>query len=84
MLFSDRRQNANSSQTRLLKGITEPQDLKQVIEAPRRITDHSESLINLCFTNAQHKVIECDVVNPGLIDHSLIYCLEERSLPNPT
>ena len=67
----------------MLKGITEPQDLKQVIEAPRRITDHSESLIDVCFTNAQHKVIECDVVDSGLSDHSLIYCLAQRSLPTP-
>ena len=49
--FPDRRRNANSSQKRSVKGITEPHDLKQVTESPTRITDHSESLIDLCFTN---------------------------------
>ena len=72
--FSVGRRNANSSQKRLLKGITELHDLKQVIESPTRVTEHSESLIDLCFTNAQRKITESDVIDPGLSDHSLVYC----------
>lgn len=68
------RRNANSSQKRLLKGITELHDLKQVIESPTRVTEHSESFIDLCFTNTQRKITESDVIDPGLSDHSLVYC----------
>ena len=39
--FSVGRRNANSSQKWLLKGITELHDLKQVIESPTRVTEHS-------------------------------------------
>ena len=56
--FSVVRRNANSCQKRLLKGITELHDLKQVIEYPTRATEHSDSLIDLCFTNAQQKITE--------------------------
>ena len=73
--FSVGRRNANSSQKRMLKGITELHDLKQVIESPTRVTEHSDSLIDLCFTNAHQKITESDVVDPGLSDHSLVYCV---------
>ena len=73
--FSAGRRNANSSQKRMLKGITELHDLKQVIESPTRVTEHSDSLIDLCFTNAHQKITESDVVDPGLSDHSLVYCV---------
>ena len=73
--FSVGRRNANSSQKRMLKGITELHDLKRVIESPTRVTEHSDSLIDLCFTNAHQKITESDVVDPGLSDHSLVYCV---------
>ena len=72
--FSVGRRNANMSQKRLLKEITELHDLKQVIESPTFATEHSEFLIDLCFTNAQQKITESDVIDPGLSDHSLVYC----------
>ncbi|RMX39493.1 hypothetical protein pdam_00015407 [Pocillopora damicornis] len=70
--FSVGRRNANSSQKRLLKEITELHDLKQVIESPTFVTEHSEFLIDLCFTK---KITESDVIDPGLSDHSLVYCV---------
>ena len=73
--FSVGRRNANSSQKRLLKEITELHDLKQVIESPTFVTEHSEFLMDLCFTNAQQKITESDVIDPGLSDHSLVYCV---------
>ena len=73
--FSIRRRNANLAHKRLLKGIAELHDLKQVIESSTRVTEHSESLIDLCFTNAQQKITESAVLDPGLSDHSLIYCV---------
>ena len=59
----------------MLRGITELHDLKQVIESPTRVTEHSDSLIDLCFTNAHQKITDSDVVDPGLSDHSLVYCV---------
>ena len=73
--FLDRRRNENSFQKRLLKRITELHHLKQVIESPTRVTELSKSLIDLCFTNVQHKVIESFFIDPGLSDHSLVYCV---------
>ena len=70
--FSFGRRNANSSQKRLLKEITEFHDLKQVIESLTFVTEHSEFLIDLCFTK---KITESDVIDPGLSDHSLVYCV---------
>ena len=79
MIFLVGRRNANSSQKQMLKGITELHDFKQVIASPTRFTEHSDYLIDLCFTNAQQKVIESDVVDPGLSDHSLVYCVMKSS-----
>ena len=73
--FSVGRRNANSSQKRLLKEITELHDLKQVIESPTFVTEHSEFLMDLCFTNAQQKITESNVIDPGLSDDSLVYCV---------
>ena len=67
------RRNANSSRKQMPKGITELHDLKQVIASPTRFTEHPDSLIDLCFTNAQQKITESDIVDPGLSDHSLVY-----------
>ena len=69
------RRNASSPQKRLLKGITELHDRNQVIESPTRVMEHSECPIDLCFTNAQQTITESNVIDHGLSDHSLVYCV---------
>ena len=41
--------------------------------------EHSESLIDLYLTNAQQKITESDVIDPGLSNHSLVYCVMKSS-----
>ena len=64
-----------------LQGITGVLDLKQVITEPTRVTEHSESLIDLVFTNTHHKVTETGVFDLGLSDHSLVYCVLKSGRP---
>ena len=83
--FSVGRRNANSSQKRLLKEITELHDLKQVIESPTFVTEHSEFLMDLCFTNAQQKNYRVRRYR-SWIERSFFGLLrnEERSLSSST
>ncbi|PFX34756.1 hypothetical protein AWC38_SpisGene396 [Stylophora pistillata] len=73
--------NANVSLKRSLRGITEAFDLKQLITEPTRVTEHSETLIDLVFINANHKVVEHGVFDLGLSDHSLVYCVLKSGRP---
>jgi hypothetical protein len=55
-------------------------DLKQIIKSPTRITEDSESLIDLVFTNVKEKIAEVGLFDPGLSDHSLVYCILKSGL----
>ena len=70
--FSVQQKNANFPLKRSLRGITEAFDLKQLIMEPTRVTEYSETLIYLVFTNSHHKVVESGVFDLGLSDHSLV------------
>jgi hypothetical protein len=78
--FTRNRRNANSSLKRKLLGIMELYDLKQKIDSPTRVTEHSSMLIDLIFTNVQQKIVEFGVTDPGLSDHSLVYCVFKSGL----
>lgn len=67
--------NANLSLKRKLQGISCLYDLKQMIQSATRITENSKSLIDLVFTNVKEKIIEVRLFDPGLSDHSLVYCI---------
>lgn len=67
--------NANLSLKRKLQGISRLYDLKQMIQSATRITENSKSLIDLVFTNVKEKIIEVRLFDPGLSDHSLVYCI---------
>ena len=58
-----------------------PQRLKQLIMEPTRVTEYSETLIYLVFTNSHHKVVESGVFDLGLSDHSLVYCVLKSGRP---
>ena len=59
--FSVQQKNANFLLKQRLRGITEAFDLKQLIMEPTRVTEYSETLIYLVFTNSHHKVVESGV-----------------------
>ena len=79
--FSVQQKNANFSLKRRLRGITEAFNLKQLIKEPTRVTEHSETLIDLVVTNANHKFVESGVFDLGLSDHSLVYCVLKSGRP---
>ena len=79
--FSVQQKNANFLLKRRLRGITEAFDLKQLIMEPTRVTEYSETLIDLVFTNSHHKVVKSGVFDLGLSDHSLVYCVLKSGRP---
>ena len=67
--------NVHSRHRKKLKRIADLNDLSQLIKLPTRITETSQSLIDLIFTNVQHKIKEQRVIPIGLSDHLLTYCV---------
>ena len=72
--------NANQSDRRKLKGIADLHDMKQIINLPTRIAEHSESQIDLIFTDNVHKIIDFGVKDFGISDHSMVYCVFKSGL----
>ena len=65
-----RQQHISSSLTNIL----DIYGLSQLITAePTRITQVSNSLIDLCITNSPEKVSNFGVVHVGISDHSLVF-----------
>ena len=67
--------NADQSDRRKLKGIADLHDIKQIIDSPTRIAEHSESQIDLIFTDNVHKIVDFGVKDFGISDHSMVYCV---------
>ena len=44
-----------------------------LIDQPTRITDHSQTLLDIILTNKPYLFQGCDVFNPELSDHALVY-----------
>ena len=68
-------------QTNKLHEITEAFQFEQMIEQPTRITDHSEAIIDLVFTNKPELVTNFGVIHIGISDHSLIFLQRKISVP---
>ena len=54
--------------------------MKQIINLPTRIAEHSESQIDLIFTDNVHKIIDFGVKDFGISDHSMVYCVFKSGL----
>ena len=50
-------------------------NLEQLIDTPTRITENSNTLIDLIFANNNHRIVASAVLHVNLSDHSLIYCV---------
>ena len=48
---------------------------------PTRITEYSKTLIDLIFTNREHKIVQSGVLHTTLSDHSLVFCVLKGSVP---
>ena len=68
-------------QTNKLHEITEAFQFEQMIEQPTRITDNSETIIDLVFTNKPELVTNFGVIHIGISDHSLIFLQRKISVP---
>ena len=64
-------------QSRRLMDIFQLFQLKQLIVEPTRITDDTETLLDIIATNRPDKVKDSGVIHLGISDHSLVYlCLK--------
>ena len=57
-------QHGKSSASRLLKSFAVVNDMKQLINEPTRITEYSKTLIDLIFTNREHKIVQSCGISP--------------------
>ncbi len=46
-----------------------------MIKSPTRISEHSQTQIDLICVNVQHKVVQTEVLNSHLSDHSIVLCV---------
>jgi len=56
-------------------------DIKQIIDKPTRITEHSRTLIDLIFTNIDQRIVQSGVLQTSLSDRSLIFCVMKAGVP---
>ena len=71
----------NNSAKRLLRSFAILNDIKQIINEPTRITEHSKTLIDLIFVNIEHRIVQSGVIHTSLSDHSLVYCVMKGGIP---
>ena len=57
---------------RLLKNFATSSGLSQVINAPTRITNISQTMIDLIFVNNEHRIIDSGVIPMSISDHSCV------------
>ena len=56
-------------------------NLTQVITEPTRITDRSATLVDVILVSDQALVTESGVIDTGISDHSLVYCILNCKIP---
>ena len=67
--------NRRSTAKSRLQTLARAFSLEQLITSPTRITESSESIIDLIFVNNIHRVVASGVIPLDLSDHSLIFCV---------
>ena len=67
----------NLSTTKKLQEILELYQLTQLIDSPTRITNSSQSLLDVAITSTPERIISSGVVHLGISDHSLIYAIRK-------
>ena len=65
--------------TRELLDICDIFNLTQLITEPTRVTNISQSLIDLCITNTPDKITASGVQSLGISDHSLVYLVRKST-----
>ena len=70
----------NNANSRRLMDIMDVYQLKQIITEPTRITNYSQSLIDVFITNNPYKVNTSGVIRIGIGDHYMIYVSTKVSI----
>ena len=60
-----------------LNQICEVYQVHQLIESPTRITETSQTLIDVIITNTPTKIMTSGVLHVGMSDHSLVYAIRK-------
>ena len=56
-------------------------DLHQIIEKATRVTEYSETLIDFICVSNKHRVVQWDVDDSHLSDHSIVVCVLKGGVP---
>ena len=72
-----------STNTSGLLNIFTTYNLNQLITEPTRVTNNSQTLIDLCVTNTPDKVRASCVLSIGISDHSLVYLVRKSTCSKP-
>ena len=72
-----------STNTSELLNIFTTYNLNQLITEPTRVTNNSQTLIDLCVTNTPDKVRASSVLSIGISDHSLVYLVRKSTCSKP-
>eukprot|EP00795_Rhopilema_esculentum_P014959 gene14959-6113_t len=56
-------------------------DLHQIIEKATRVTEYSETLIDFICVNNKHRVVQLEVNDTHLSDHSIVVCVLKGGVP---
>lgn len=69
------------SASKLPKSFAIENDMKQLTNELTRITEYSETLIDLIFTNREHKIVQSGIIHTTLSDHSIVFCVVKGGAP---
>ena len=67
--------SGKKSIARKLNEFASKHNLSQIVSKPTRVTENSNTMIDLIFTNSSHKIVQCDVLQSSIYsDHSIVFC----------
>ena len=70
-----------SKSQRSFKSFLLSHDLHHIIEKATRVTDYSESLIDLICVDNKHRVVQWEVNDTHVSDHSIVVCVLKGGIP---
>ena len=65
----------------MLNNFSRQLQLNQVITKPIRITETSQTMIDLIFVNNSHRIVRNGAIPCWLSDHSLVFCVFKSGVP---
>ena len=59
-------------------------ELSQLVKEPTRVTDTSQTTIDLIFMNNEHRFVDDGIIPMAISDHYLVYCILKVGMPKGT